>query len=194
MLDSTGDYFTITDLKQYIYCPRILYYHACLAGIRPITYKMEAGIEIHQSESKRALRRSMGLDEATIVARHFDLTLTSEQLGLSAQVDEVIETTDEIIPVDYKLAKQGGYHFKIQLCAYALLLEEHFQREVKRGFLYLIPRRQAEEIPIDNKLRRAVRHALADMRVIRKSEAIPQATTLRKRCTDCEFRKFCNDV
>ncbi|PJF42783.1 MAG: CRISPR-associated protein Cas4 [Phototrophicales bacterium] len=194
MLDSIGEYFTVTDLKQYIYCPRILYYHTFLANIRPMTYKMEAGIEAHRSEPKRALRRNMGLAEETIMARYFDLILTSDRLGLSAQIDEVIELTDELIPIDYKLAKRIGYHFKIQLCAYALLLEEHFQLKVKHGFLYLILRRQAEEILIDSKLRYSVQRALADMAAIRASEAMPPATKFRKRCIDCEFRKFCNDV
>lgn len=194
MLDQRTDYFTITDLKQYTYCPRILYYHACLPGIRPTTFKMEAGIEAHQSEPKRAMRRSMHLDSDQIIARHFDLTLTSETLGLSAQIDEVIEMPDELIPVDYKLAKRSGYHFKLQLCAYALLLEEHFTYDVTRGFLYLIPRRRAEEIVFDKKLRRAVQKALHEMTAIRASESMPPPTTQRRRCTDCEFRKFCNDV
>ncbi len=34
---------TVTDLKQYCYCPRILFYMRCLPGVRPLTVKMEEG-------------------------------------------------------------------------------------------------------------------------------------------------------
>jgi CRISPR-associated exonuclease Cas4 len=96
--------------------------------------------------------------------------------------------------VDYKRAKRSGYHFKLQLCAYALLLEEHFACDITRGFLYLIPPRRAEEVVFDKKLRRTVQKALREMKAIRLSEAMPPPTTQRRRCTDCEFRKFCNGV
>ncbi|MBK7917055.1 MAG: hypothetical protein IPJ94_12485 [Chloroflexi bacterium] len=39
--------FRVIDLKQYVYCPRILYYQTVLPDVRPITYKMEAGIQSH---------------------------------------------------------------------------------------------------------------------------------------------------
>ena len=49
----------VTDLKQYVYCPRILYYHTCLPRVRPTTYKMEASIEAHALEPDRERRRSL---------------------------------------------------------------------------------------------------------------------------------------
>ena len=51
--------FTVTDLKQYTYCPRIVYYHHCLPAVRPVTYKTEAGVEAGSAEETRELRRSL---------------------------------------------------------------------------------------------------------------------------------------
>jgi len=51
--------FRVTDLKQWVYCPRVLYYAMCLPKIRPTTYKMKAGIEAGQSEEGREERRSL---------------------------------------------------------------------------------------------------------------------------------------
>jgi CRISPR-associated exonuclease Cas4 len=193
VLDENGLLFTITDLKQYIYCPRILYYHSCLPGVRPVTYKMNAGIEAHEGEYKRSSRRSINV-YGVAGQRRFDVNLVSRELALSGQVDEVVETDHELIPVDYKLARRVGHHFKEQLVAYALLLEGQGQKPVQRGFVYLIPVRRTVEVPVTAKLRNEVRRAIETMKSIVERERMPPPTEWRQRCADCEFRRFCNDV
>ena len=37
----------VTDLKQYTYCPRIVFYRYCLPRVRPITSLMKEGIQSH---------------------------------------------------------------------------------------------------------------------------------------------------
>ena len=194
MIDSDTLLFTITDLKQYIYCPRIFYYHACLPKIRPVTYKMEAGIAAHETERTKAARRSFHMVQALVGERRFDLAVIDHELGLTGQIDEVVQTLEEWIPVDYKLARKDGYHFKIQLAAYAMMLTTTSEIPVERGYLYFIPARKAVEVPITEKLRRDVRQALGEMRRIFVHEQMPPATEWRQRCLDCEFRRFCNDV
>lgn len=195
MLDTQETLFTTTDLKQYIYCPRIFYYHACLPTIRPVTYKMQAGIDAHENERKRALRRSLEMYDEPSGKRHFDVNVYSAELGLSGQIDEVVETdAGEFIPVDYKLARQAGYHFKVQLTAYALLLEAAYHTRVKYGFLYLLLSRKTLRVSITPKLREEVSQALAAMQAISETEAMPLPTEWRQHCPDCEFRRFCNDV
>lgn len=195
MLDDSHEIpFTITDLKQYHYCPRIFYYHACLPDIRPVTYKMQAGIDAHDTERKRAARRSFAMYQTLNGERFFDVSVQSSVLGLSGQLDEMIQTPHELIPIDYKLARQAGHHFKIQLAAYALLLEENYALPVKRGFLYLIPARKAVEVKITPRLRSQVQQAINEMRNIALQEQITAPTSWRQRCPDCEFRRFCNDV
>jgi CRISPR-associated exonuclease Cas4 len=194
MLEDDGAMFTVTDLKQYIYCPRIWFYHACLPDVRPVTHKMNAGIEAHEVEQKRAVRRSLNVYGELSGQRHFDLAVQSLRLGLSGKIDEVVQTDCTMIPVDYKLARQTGYHFKLQLAAYAMILEDKFQIQVERGFLYFIPIRKMVEVPISLKLRDDVLEALAEMRKVIEHERMPDPTNWRQRCSDCEFRRFCNDV
>ncbi|MBP8972746.1 MAG: CRISPR-associated protein Cas4 [Anaerolineae bacterium] len=194
MLDETRWLFTVTDLKQYMYCPRILYYQTCLPTIRPITYKMRAGVEAHGEERQRASRRSTqwyGLPEGQHL---FDVSVQSSTLGLSGQIDEVVQTATEMVPVDYKMARQVGYHYKVQLAAYAMMLEETYQTQIRRGVIYLIPTRKANEVPITRALRQQVLQTLDTMRAIAEREAMPPPTDWRQRCADCEFRRFCNDV
>ena len=188
----------VTDLKQYVYCPRILYYHMCLPRVRPTTYKMRASVEAHVAEQSREVRRSLhayGIEEGE---RHFNVPLSSERLGMTGEVDLVIETTvkgePQIIPVDYKLSKKAGKHFRLQLTAYAVMLEEAWGLPVRRGFLYLMPLRRAEAVPITARQRTALNEALAVMRAMLLKEQMPPATRQRAKCVGCEFRRFCNDV
>jgi CRISPR-associated exonuclease Cas4 len=194
MIDTDTILFTITDLKQYVYCPRIFYYHVCLPRIRPVTYKMRSGIDAHTDERQKASRRSLKMYDTVSGNRFFEVPVQSAILGLSGQIDEVVETESELIPVDYKQARKDGYHFKLQLTAYAMLLEEATDRTVNRGFLYLILTRKAVEVSITAKLRHEVRRALTGMRAIAEQEMMPPPTVWRQRCVDCEFRLFCNDV
>jgi CRISPR-associated exonuclease Cas4 len=197
MPDGNEALFRVTDLKQYQYCPRIIYYHACLPDVRPTTYKMQAGIDAHEREKRKAARRVLESFSAIEGLRHFDVTIVSERLGLSSQIDEVIEVLKperRLIPIDYKLSRTPGDHFKVQLTAYALLLEDAWHLPVTLGYLYLIPLRKRVEVPISRSLRNSVKTALTTMHRIVRDETMPLPTQWRQRCTGCEFRRFCNDV
>lgn len=194
MPNGNNSFFTVTDLKQLMYCKRILYYHTCLPDIRPVTYKMRAGIRRHEDEYKRSIRRTMCIPDIDTSHREFDVPVQSISLGLSGQVDEVIFLDDMAIPVDYKLAKKAGQHFKVQLTAYAMMIEATFDLPVSRGMLYLIQKRETVEINISRGMRQSVMAAITEMRQIADAESMPEPTKHPRTCLDCEFRRFCNDV
>jgi CRISPR-associated exonuclease Cas4 len=129
--------FRVTDLKQWVYCARVLYYHMCLPNVRPVTYKMKAGTEAGLAEERRESRRSLrsyGLKEGR---REFEVPLQSSTLGLRGKPDMVIwlDKSHEVIPVDYKMSEIAGEHFKLQIAAYGVMLEEISGYTAKRGFL-----------------------------------------------------------
>jgi CRISPR-associated exonuclease Cas4 len=188
--------FRVTDLKQWAYCPRVLYYQVCLPKVRPVTYKMEAGKEAGLAEEGREARRSLrtyGLKEGR---REFEVPLLSSTLGLRGKPDMVVwlDEPREVIPVDYKLSEMAGEHFKLQIAAYGVLLEEISGYTAKRGFLYSIPARKAEEVKIDKRAREKLQGALTEMQRILRYESMPAPTPNRSKCLACEFRRFCNDV
>lgn len=193
--------YRVSDLKQFAYCPRIIYYHYCLPAVRPTTFKMKAGVEAGEAERRREERRSLrryGLSRGEIA---FDINLTSERLGLRGRLDMAIRTDDnaagalEVIPVDYKMTPgRVGPNLLLQLTAYGVMIEEAWGLPVRRGFLYLIPLRQAREIEVTAKLRAGVGHAVQEIDRIVLREAIPSPPRDRGKCRNCEFRRFCNDV
>jgi CRISPR-associated exonuclease Cas4 len=189
--------FRVTDLKQWVYCPRILYYYTCLPDIRPVTYKMEAGREAGQAEEVREARRSLKAYGLSKGRREFDVPVTSSRLGLRGKVDMVIwleDAAERFIPVDYKLSKESSLHFKLQLAAYGVLLEEMSGGTARRGFLYSIPLRKAEEVRLDRTIREKLLSSLDAMHRMLLRESMPEATRQRGKCVACEFRRFCNDV
>lgn len=193
--------FRVVDLKQYIYCPRLIYYFYCLPDIRPTTYKMEAGLEAQEAEEARAARRSLrayGLRRGVIETNVY---LQSEQLGLRGKVDVAIQTNDnptgetELIPVDYKFSRQRvSIHLKMQLLAYGLLLAEARGLPSRRGFVYAIPRRRATEVIFTANLHGRLKQAINEMAEIVQHEWMPHPVKQRAKCEACEFRRFCNDV
>jgi CRISPR-associated exonuclease Cas4 len=192
-------YLEVTDLKQWTYCPRIVFYRYCLPAIRPVTYSMEAGIQAHEVVAALEERRSLRTYGVTEGERQFDVALRSERLGLSGRIDLVIRYTTptgpEAIVVDYKLSeREAGPHFKLQLAAYGLMIEEAWGIPVRRAFLYHISQRRAEAIPLTPVLRRKVEQTVSAIHAAIAGEAIPLSPSSLSRCVSCEFRRFCNDV
>jgi len=186
----------VSDLKQYIYCPRIIYFYYVLPIPRRVTKKMEYGriehFEIRQLEKRRKLK-AYGLLEG---ARDFQVFLQSSRLGLHGLLDMTITTASrEIYPVEFKHSiSKKGLHQKYQLAAYAMLLEEKCGKPVRYGFLYLIPTKTVIPLEITVSMREHVKKVLSAIRNVIASEKIPLYVRSKQRCTDCEFKNYCADL
>ncbi len=184
----------VSDLKQWFVCQRIVYYHHVLPAIRPITYSMEAGQVAHERARTLERRRTMRIYGVPDGKRHFDVRLYSPKLGLSGLVDMVIEREEELIPVDFKDSVSIKKHFKMQVATYGLLLEELWQRPVKRGFIYSLPKRKVTEVKMTTRTRNQVKNALTSMLAMIQQAHFPAPPRQIRLCVACEFRRFCNDV
>jgi CRISPR-associated exonuclease Cas4 len=188
------DFLTPTDLKQYGYCPRVLFFERCWPDFRPRTYKMEVGLDAHENETKLAARRTLGKLGLENGERRFDVRLFSERLRLHGIVDEIIVTPAAAYPIDYKLARQASPQYQLQLATYSLLIEDQWQLPAPVGYLWLISQRKAERVMLDGALREQAYAMLNEMRLIIEQEMMPVPTSRRAKCRDCEFRRVCNDV
>lgn len=191
----------VTDLKQWRYCPRVVWYRYCLPAVRPVTDLMAHGIAHHRDEEGREERRSLRPYGLTMGERQFDVALHSSQLGLRGRLDLAIAAPSreasgaEAVVVEYKDSEQRpGPHFKLQLAAYALLLEEAWGLPVRAGWVYQIPLRRAERVAVTPALRRQVTVAVETIQAAIGGEALPEPPASRRPCVSCEFRRFCNDV
>lgn len=185
----------VTDLKQYEYCPRIVFYRYVMPVDRASTYKMAHGqaaeARIDRLEQRRTLKRYRLPDGR----RHFHVWLTSERLGLSGKLDLLIESSAGWYPVDFKeTAGPGRTNHRMQLCGYAMLVEEAYGCRVSEGFLYLIPGDRIERVAITDALRAQTQETMDAIRRMIVTQRLPEATNVRARCTDCEYRNYCGDV
>lgn len=184
-----------SDVRQHVYCPRIPYFRLGLRLVhRPTTYKMQEGRLVHEEHEEREHRRSLHAYGLSAGKRHFNVSMTSERLGLSGRVDMVIVCPSEAVPVEFKNSSAPlGLHHKYQLTAYALLAEEHFRQVVRRTFVYFIPRQRAHEVVITPAMRRYTKRILNEIRRAVEQERMPEGTRVLGRCRECEFLPLCND-
>ena len=188
---------TVTDIRQFVYCPRIVYYTLGLDLPRPLTAKMAAGTAEHLHTEELERRRSLrtyGMTEGD-ASREFNVKLSSERLGLHGRIDMALVTASEICMVEFKDSRGPlGLHHKYQLAAYALMAEEHWSKPARRVFVYWIPLRRAQEIVITPAMRRYALRLINAMRQVLAADKRPAPTSRRARCFDCEFRRYCPDV
>lgn len=185
---------TATDLKQYVYCPRKVYYSRCLPDFRPRMPKMDDGRAAHPEEARLQARRSLrpyGLEDGE---RRFNVRVYSGRLGLAGLLDEVIVTGEAAYPVDYKLATWASPSFVVQIAAYCLMLEDDWNVASPCGFLVFIESGTVERVEVDAGLRASVEEWLNEMREMIATERMPPPTTERARCDACEHRRLCGDV
>ncbi|MHB8619518.1 MAG: CRISPR-associated protein Cas4 [Chloroflexota bacterium] len=195
--DSTlpaGLWFNVTDVRQYLYCPRILHYTFNQPVPRRVSFKMQEGVAVHQRMDELERRRSLkayGLEDGD---RTFHLDLASPRLGVRGKLDMLIVREYEAIPVEFKNAHSAGQtNHRYQLTLYALLAEEWRRKAVRRGFLFYLLDKRAEEVIVTSGMRRFVTRTLREMRALVARGHMPEGTRRLGRCRECEFLRFCND-
>lgn len=186
---------TVTDLKQWAYCPRIPYYRYVLPVSVAPTYKMRRGKDVQAvveaPERRRGFRR-YGVGDGE---RRFGVSLRSERLGLSGKLDLLILGSDACYPVDFKDTEGGvRWNHQVQLAGYALLAEEAFARRAPEAFVYLVPSNEVVRVPVGEAERAEVVRAVGEVRRMVREQRLPDPTSVRARCQVCEYRNFCADI
>jgi CRISPR-associated exonuclease Cas4 len=189
------DLIPVTDLKQWAYCARIVYYHRVMPAVGKPTYKMKEAIAAQELIEGLEMRRSLkeyGLEGAR---RRVNVWLRDERLGLSGKLDLLLEAPGEVAVVDFKLTSgEPGENHRMQLAGYCLLAEAASGLPARRGFVYRIPDNRIFAVEITEELRRAVAVAMTGIRQVGETQCWPGPTAVRGRCVECEFANYCADV
>lgn len=185
----------VNDIKQYAYCPRVVFYQYCMPVEKKATWKMEQGKIAEDEIDKLEKRRKLHEYRLAEGRREFHVRLSSKRLGLTGKLDLLIDSPEGLFPVDFKLTtgKPNKNHVA-QLCGYALLLEDCYRREVTKGFVYLIPRNDAVVVDLTADRKAEAERIISEIRRMIEQEQMPPPTPVRNRCTDCEYRNYCGDV
>ena len=174
--------------ESYCYCLPLIRLHHLQDGGEHRGYQEEA-----EREERRSLR--YGLTEGE---RRYDVTVTSARLGCGAWWTWSSTPARSVSPwtINPPFASSRGA-FSLQLAAYGLMLEEGLATgskiSVRRGFLYSLLTRSAQEVALTGRLRAQVVRTVDALREMVQREQMPPAPQGRGRCVACEFRRFCND-
>ena len=186
---------TINDIKQWLYCPRVVYYSYTLPVRTKKTSKMERGVRVQEQIERHEVRRALkryGLNEGE---REFNLWISSSRYGLSGRLDMLIRTPNECCPVDFKNSRRKAWEgWRLQVAAYGLLCLDEDIGPVDRGFVYLVPIENIVEVKLNNDAYERVLSTVGEISDVLEREAIPEPPSNTNKCVDCEYRNFCNDV
>ncbi|RLG43754.1 MAG: CRISPR-associated protein Cas4, partial [Thermoproteota archaeon] len=130
----------VTWIKQYHFCPRIIYFLGVLGATERTTESMFEGKTKHLREEKLEKRRkTLGGDKRTKVKRKWTkLYVASERLGIVGVIDEVVEINGELAIVEVKHSKptrKPPKHHLYQAVAYAMLAEEALRKPIRHIIL-----------------------------------------------------------
>ncbi|MDK2795302.1 MAG: CRISPR-associated exonuclease Cas4 [Archaeoglobaceae archaeon] len=174
----------VSDVVQFLYCPRKVYFMK-IAGFRITKPKMEEG----KVEQEKALEKLEKIAEKLGGKLLKNVPLESEKYGLKGILDALI-VAEELLPVDVKLSKFSSisYAWKMQMTAYSLLVEEKFDKIVKKACIFL--NGKLKEIPITPEDKKNLERVLEQIWLLLETEKYPTVIKSKK-CGYCEMQRFC---
>ncbi|MFC3861139.1 CRISPR-associated protein Cas4 [Deinococcus antarcticus] len=186
---------TPTELRQWHYCPRVVFFDRCTPVKRRETVLMTSGRDKHQSELVRERRRTLSRYDLTEGERRYDVRLTSITLGLNGELDLLIVDGQEAYPVEFKHTQRSpDSGHRLQLCAYALLVEAELGLTCPHGYWHSSRTRQTYTIPFDTRLRNRTLKTTQEVRKFIWREQCPPSTSQAVKCLECELKNFCGDT
>ena len=193
-----GCSLTASQMLEYLYCPRFIYFENVLdipenQGKR---FKVQKGRIVHEKVRKtnsEYLRKKIGVKE-----KKSDVYLASP-LGIRGIVDEVLFLNDDMAaPLDYKFAEYKKKMFKtyrFQLVFYAQLIKDNFHIPVKKGFIiYTRSKNKLVEIDIKDKDFIELEKIINNMANIINNCRYPKPTSVKRRCPDCCYKNICEST
>lgn len=189
-------YVTPSELIEYLYCPRFIYFMNCLniSQHEDKRYLVKKGREIHEKKksiNKNYLRKKIGCNDKEI-----DVYISSEKLHLVGLIDEVLLMEDGFAcPLDYKFSeyKNRVYKtYKYQQVCYALLIEENFGLKVNKAYIcYVRSKNYLKEISITKKAKEEAKKYINEIFDILNKNYFPKRTKYKNRCLDCTYKNIC---
>ena len=195
MIDQTAFSITASDILEYLYCPRFIYFENYLdiPQHQEKRFKVQKGRDVHDDKQKinmAYLRKKLGCIE-----RKSSVYLSSSK-GIRGIVDEILFLDDgTAAPLDYKYAEYKERTFKnhkYQLTFYGQLIQENYNATVTRGFIvYTRSRNKLVEVPIMEKMYRELNIIINDLANVVQKGIYPKPTKYKQRCPDCCYKNLC---
>ena len=183
-------------LNEFVYCPRLAYLEWVQKEWADTADTVE-GRHVHRRVDKPSTTRVPDPDDDFEEMKPVrSVELSSTRLNLVAKIDLLEAVGGEVRPVDYKRGKRPHVARKaydperVQLCAQALLLEEHGYR-CSEGVLYFAASRERVTVSFDDELRRLTLESLETLRTVAEAGRIPPPLEDSPKCNRCSLAGIC---
>jgi len=121
--------------------------------------------------------------------------IESEKLQLKGIVDRIEVYENCYVPIELKtgkMPKEGVWPgHRIQIAAYAMLIEENFNTSVKEGFIRYLDTNQTRQITINPFMKEEIISLTKEIQELLKTQDIPNYCENRNKCTNCGLRQTC---
>lgn len=177
----------VSALHALAYCPRLFYLEE-VEELYTQDAAVFAGRRLHAEIEKQE-------DE-----EWEELFLESEDLGLRGRLDALRTRDGDTIPYEHKRGRayrdenqqpQAWESDRLQILAYALLLESAWGITVKEGRIRYHADNVLVHVPVDDAGRTAVREAIQQARILRQSTHRPPVTDNERLCARCSLAPVC---
>lgn len=185
----TDDALMISALNHYFYCHRrCALIH--IEGIWSDNAHTITGILLHDRADTPGYENETESGVTLIRA----LPLFSKKYGLTGKADVVEMHGKQPVPVEYKKGRRKQWdNDDMQLCAQALCLEEMFDCNVTRGYIYHVSSKRRREVSFDQELRGMTEATIQAVRQLIAHAKVP-AAILKPQCKGCSLYNICLPV
>lgn len=182
-------------VNEWVYCPRLAYL-MWVDGEWADTGDTQDGRRVH---ARTDAGRGTLPDAEDEMSRPFEvaaLTLSSDRLGVIAKMDVVRGEGRIATPIDLKRGARphvarGAYDpERVQVCAQALVLEDHGY-DVPEAALWYAASRERVIVPLDEELRNQTRQAISDLRLAAAAKRRPPPLSNSPKCPRCALAGIC---
>jgi CRISPR-associated protein Cas4 len=123
--------------------------------------------------------------------------LESQELMLRGIIDELEVHKNFFVPIELKTGsapKEGVWPgHKIQVGAYAMLLEDHFKVPVQKAVVRYLDTNQVREVIINPFLREEVKDLVQQVKDLLESRQVPDFCDNENKCKNCDLKETCHD-
>ena len=187
-------YISATDLQEFWYCPRFIYFMYVLR-IRQYEekrIKVQIGREVHKAKSleKEYLRKALG-----VVKQEKEVYLSNEELGICGIIDEILHLEDgSITLLEYKFA-ENKFKFRTQFFQavyYSLLIDSNYDTDVKLCyFVYTRSGTKPVKYLISQKHKSYINDCISEFKRVYYEGYYPKRTKYLRQCPDCTYNRIC---
>jgi CRISPR-associated exonuclease Cas4 len=195
-VETQGIYITPSEVIEYLYCPRFIYFMNCLdiSQNEDKRYKVLKGREVHEERMKANpdyVRKKLGC-----IGRDLDVYMASDMYHIKGKVDEALYLSDgTLAPLDYKYAEYKDTLYrthKYQSVLYAMLIKDTYKKDVKKGYIcYVRSKNFIKEIIYKDRDFKVAEQIINIMLDIIQKGHFPKRTSSTNRCIDCCYKNIC---